>query len=91
MDNKSPRNYTPHQQKIIQRYYDNLGTIKTERLAELVGELYLAAGKKKTKLWTQAGDVMRKLGVPAARVEHLLRQQKPELIAEVVKELEGRK
>jgi hypothetical protein len=91
MDNKSPRNYTPHQQKIIQRYYDNLGTIKTERLAELVGELYLAEGKKKTKLWTQAGEVMRKLGVPAARVEHLLKLQKPELIAEVVKELEGKK
>ena len=90
-DSKPPRNYTPHQQKIIQRYYDNLGTIKTERLAELVGELYLAEGKKKTKLWTQAGEVMRKLGVPASRVEHLLKQQKPELIAEVVKELEGKK
>ena len=91
MTEKQPRNYTPHQQKIIRRYYDNLGTIKTERLAELVGELYLAEGKKKAKLWTQAGEVMRKLGVPAARVEHLLKQQKPELIAEVVKELEGKK
>lgn len=90
-DNKPPRNYTPHQQKIIQRYYDNLGTIKAERLAELVGELYLAQGKKKAKLWTQAGEVMRKLGVPAARVEHLLKQQNPALIAEVVKELEARK
>ncbi|MCI0684448.1 MAG: hypothetical protein L0Y71_20240 [Gemmataceae bacterium] len=90
-ESKQPRNYSPHQHKIIQRYYDNLGTIKTERLAELVGELYLAEGKKKAKLWQQAGDVMRKLGVPAARVEHLLKQQKPELIAEVVKELEAKK
>jgi len=91
MDSKQPRNYTPHQQKIIRRYYDNLGTIKVERLAELVGELYLAEGKKKAKLWTQTGEVMRKLGVPATRVEHLLKQQKPELIAQVVKELEAKK
>lgn len=91
MSDKQPRNYSPHQQKIIQRYYDNLGTIKSERLAELVGELYLAQGKKKAKLWQQTGDVMIKLGVPAARVEHLLKQQKPALIAEVVKELEAKK
>lgn len=91
MSDKQPRNYSPHQQKIIRRYYDNVGAIKTERLAELVGELYLAEGKKKAKLWQQTGDVMKKLGVPAARVEHLLKQQKPALIAEVVKELEAKK
>jgi hypothetical protein len=34
---------------------------------------------------------MKKLGVPVARVEHLVKQQKPELIAEVVKELERKK
>ncbi len=90
-EHKQPRNYSPHQQKIIRRYYGNLDTIQSQRLAELVGELYLAEGKKKAKLWTQAGDVMRKLGVPAARVEHLLKQQNPALIAEVVKELEAKK
>ena len=31
--------FTPHQQEIIKRYYDNLDTIKLQRLAELVGEL----------------------------------------------------
>lgn len=86
-----PRNYSPHQQKIIRRYYENIGTIKAEQLAELVGELYLAEGKKKAKLWTQTGETMLKLGVPAARVEHLLKQQNPVLIAEVVKELERKK
>ena len=91
MSENKPRNYSPHQQKIIRRYYDNVGAIKADQLAELVGELYLAEGKKKAKLWTQAGDVMRKLGVPAARVEHLLKQQNPALIAEVVKELESKR
>jgi hypothetical protein len=85
------REYTPHQQKIIKRYYDNQGTIQLQRLAELVGELYLAEGKKRDRLWQQAAAAMHKLGVPAARAEHLLRQANPALVAELVKELEGRK
>lgn len=87
-DNKQPRNYSPYQQKIINRYYGNMDTIGRQRLAELVGELYLAEGKKKAKLWQQAGEAMKKLEVPASRIEHLLKQQNPELVAELVKELE---
>jgi uncharacterized protein (UPF0371 family) len=87
MSGEQPRNYTANQQKIIKRYYDNLSDIKHERLAELVGELYLAEGKKKDKVWKTTGEVMAKLGVPASRVEHLLKQRKPELIAELVKEM----
>ena len=40
------QDFTPHQQKIIKRYYDNQGAIHHQRLAELVSELYLAEGKK---------------------------------------------
>jgi hypothetical protein len=82
------RDYTPYQQKIIRRYYDNHDTIQTQRLAELVGELYLAAGKKKQKLWASAAAAMQKLGVPQSRIDHLVKQANPALIAEVVKELE---
>ena len=91
MSDQQPRNYSPHQQKIIRRYYDNLDTISSQRLAELVGELYLTEGKKKAKVWQQAGEAMKKLGVPASRVEHLLKQQNPALIAELVKELDAKK
>ncbi len=87
MSSEQPRNYTANQQKIIKRYYDNVSDIKHEQLAELVGELYLAEGKKKEKVWQTTGEVMAKLGVPASRVEHLLKQRKPELIAELVKEM----
>ena len=90
-DKQQSRNYTSNQQKIIKRYYDNVSDIKHERLAELVAELYLAEGKKQDKVWETTGDVMAKLGIPAARVEHLLKQRKPELIAELVKELARKK
>ncbi len=82
-----PRNYTANQQKIIKRYYDNFEDIKAGRLAELVGELYLAEGKKKEKVWQAVGDVMTKLKVPASLVEHLMAKRDPALSAELVKEL----
>jgi hypothetical protein len=83
--------YTPHQQKIIKRYYRNQDTLLRQRLAEMVTELYLSAGKKRQRLWKSAAEAMQKLGVPASQVEHLLKQDNPELLAQVVKELEGKK
>jgi hypothetical protein len=84
---KPPRNYTPYQQKIIKRYYDNEGTLQRQRLAELVSELYLSQGKKRAKTWDAVVAAMQKLGIPQARIDHLRRQDNPSLIAEVVKEL----
>lgn len=80
--------FTPHQQKIIKRYYDNMDTIKLQRLAELAGELYLSNGKKLAKAWEQTEAAMKQLGLPQARIDHLITQKKPELIAELVKELD---
>jgi hypothetical protein len=82
--------FTPHQQKIIKRYYNNQDTIQRQRLAELVSELYLAEGKKKERAWKAAAAAMQKLGVPQSRIDHLLKQAKPDLVAQVVKELEGK-
>lgn len=83
--------YTPYQQKIIKRYYDNQDTLQSQRLAELVSELYLAEGKKRQRAWQAAAVAMQKLGVPQSRIDHLLKQDNPALVAEVVKELEGKK
>ena len=82
--------YTPYQQKIIKRYYDNQGTIQRQRLAELVSELYLAEGKKRERVWQAVAAAMQKLGVPQSRIDHLVKKNNPALIAEVVKELEGK-
>jgi hypothetical protein len=79
---------TPHQQKIVKRYYDNLDTIAVQRLAELVGELYLSTGKKRQGVWKRVVSAMQKLGVPQSRIDHLVRQDNPALVAEVVKEME---
>lgn len=90
-DQKPKRDYTAHQQKIIKRYYDNIDGISLQRLAELVGELYLSAGKKKEKAWQSVQKAMEHLKVPKTRIDHLMAQKKPELIAELVKELQAAK
>ena len=82
--------YTPYQQKVIKRYYDNQDTIQRQRLAELVSELFLATGKKRQRTWDLAITALEKLGVPRSRIDHLLRQDNPALLAEVVKELESK-
>jgi hypothetical protein len=82
--------YTPYQQKIIKRYYDNNDTIQRQRLAELVTELYLAEGKKKERVWKAIAAAMQKLGLSQDRIDHLIKQNNPSLIAEVVKELDAR-
>jgi hypothetical protein len=83
--------FTPYQQKIIKRYYDNQGQIKQERLAELVSELFLAKGKKLEQAWQQAAAAMQVLGVPQSRIDHLLQKRQPILMAELVQELEKRR
>jgi hypothetical protein len=84
------RDYSPHQQKIIKRYYKNQDAIQLQRLAELVGELYLSEGKKLERVWKSAAAAMEKLGVPPARITHLVAQKNPTLIAELVKELQAK-
>lgn len=88
-DQKPTRDYSAYQQKIIKRYYDNADTIGVQRLADLVGELYLAEGKKKEKAWQRAVKAMEMLKVPASRIEHLSKRQDPALLAELVKELQS--
>jgi hypothetical protein len=82
--------FSPYQQKIIKRYYNNQDTIQRQRLAELVTELYLSEGKKRQKVWASIAAAMQKLGVPQSRIDHLLKQDNPALVAEVVKELEAK-
>jgi hypothetical protein len=82
--------YSPYQQKIIKRYYNNYDSIQSQKLAEMVTEIYLAEGKKLDRLWTRVGEMLTKLEFPATRIAHLLEKRDPALLAGVMKELEGK-
>lgn len=82
--------YTAHQQKIIKRYYQNIDAISLQKLSETVTELYLAEGKKRERLWKNAAAAMAKMGVHANRIEQIVKSNKPELLAELVQEMQGK-
>ena len=82
--------HSPYQRKIIKRYYNNFDAIQSQRLAELVTELYLAEGKKLERLWKQAAESLTKLEFPASRIEHLLAKRDPALLAGILQELQAK-
>lgn len=82
--------YSKYQQNIIRNYYENRDAIALQRVQELVTELYLAEGKKRQKYWEQIQPHLAALGVAASQIEHLVKQDKPELVARLVQTLMDR-
>ncbi len=82
--------FSPHQQKIIKRYYNNFDQIQQQRLSEMIGDIYLSEGKKLDRLWKNMGELLKKLEFPQARIDHLLEKRDPKLLPGVLKELEGK-
>ena len=80
-----------YQERAIKNYYRNREAIMLQRLGELVGELYLAEGKARTRLWERAAGSLQHLGVPPQRIVRLLQTDNPSLLANLVKELLERK
>ena len=79
--------YTKFQQKAIKNFYDNREDIALQRVQELVTELYLTEGKKRAKHWDSVALHLGKLGVKPDVIEHLRKQDKPELVASLVQKL----
>ena len=86
------RDYSNHQRKIISRFYENREQIDSQRLSELVTNLYLTdSAKKQEKYWATAQEIMERLDVPATRIEHVMKQRDPAILAEVVNDLQSGK
>lgn len=81
------KEYSKYQQNIIKNYYENRDTISLQRLGELVTDLYLAEGKSRATKWKQAAAALQKLGIGADVAEHLVKQDNPALLANILKEL----
>ena len=76
-----------YQQSIVKNYYANLDTALLQRLGEQVTDLYLAEGKKRDKLWTSVTGSLAKLGVPAARIDHVRKSDDARKLAQLLQEL----
>ena len=78
---------SPHQDRIIRNYYQNLDLILVQRLGDLVTDLFLAEGAKRIKVWKRVGEILTKLKIPESRIHHLQKSDNPTLVAELLKEL----
>lgn len=76
------KDFTPHQKKIVERYYDHRDAIMLTKLQEIASELYLATTPAAQKrLWKRAESAMNALKIAPAQVQHIVSQGRPELLA----------
>lgn len=68
------REYSHNQRKIIDRYYQNEGTIVATRLAEIVSDMALAGddAKKLDRLWKRAEQALARASLNPAEVRTVL-------------------
>ena len=78
---------SPHQQRIVRDYYKNRDAIMLQKLGEMIGDLYLAEGKARERLWKRVAQALENLEVPAARIEHIVQSDNPSLVADLLKTL----
>jgi len=80
---------TKYQQNVIKNYYENRENISIQRCQELVTELYLSEGKKREKYWKSLASHLQKLEVKQERIDHLIAQDDPQLVAQLIQKLAG--
>lgn len=78
---------TRFQEKVIKNYYNNRNEIAVQRLQEIATELYLSEGKKRAQQWKLAVGHLEALKIPAARIERIVKADKPEQLAALVQEI----
>ncbi len=82
------QHFTSHQRGIVNRYYKNRDTIASNRLGEIVSDLYLCDDPKKAaRLWDRAAKELAAAGIDAKRVERLLTEKKIEDLAALVRDI----
>lgn len=79
---------SPHQRGIVKRYYKNKDTIATQKLGEIVSELYLETSPKKLdRLWKSAETALTNAGANKARLAKVVADRDLEGLANLVNNL----
>jgi hypothetical protein len=82
------QDFTPHQRKIVDRYYEHKDTIMTQKMGELVSELYLCADPQKAqRLWESVRTALKNMGVHQSRIDVLMAKRSAEALAVLVNEI----
>lgn len=76
-----------YQEGIIRNYYRNQDAIMLQKLGEMVGDLYMAEGKRRASVWKRVSAALANLKIPQAQVDHLVKSDNPALVASLLDEL----
>lgn len=81
--------YTPYQQKIIKRYYNQQDNISCAKLAEIVSEMYLSLDQPKVmaRLWKRAEKALAKVSIPESRRNMILEKKELKELADLLNEI----
>lgn len=80
--------HSAHQKGIIKRYYENKDSINSQKLGEIVSELYLETNAtKQARLWKSAETALVNLGAKKERVEKIVVEKNLQALAKLVEEL----
>lgn len=79
------------QRGIVNTYYANADAAASQRLSELVSDLYLAIGdeKKSAKLWATAADLLAKSSAEAAKARRIVEARDLESLARLAPTLKA--
>ena len=79
--------HSKYQQNIIKNYYENRENIALQRVQELVTELFLSEGKKRTTQWERLEKHLLKLEVKQETIDALREKDDPQLVAKLAERL----
>ena len=83
-----PRDFTPGQKKIVDRYYRNIDSIVQQKLTEAVSELAMGCDDKKAaRLWKSVATALAKTPADPARIERIVAARDVPALARIVGEL----
>ena len=79
---------SPYQKGVVKRYYENKENLMTQKLGELVSEIYLNTSEKKAwALWERARLALYHAGANKARVDKLCNERNLEALAKILTEI----
>ena len=88
MDQKEEKGYTPYQQKVIRRFYENKDLRLIQRLGELVSNLYVETSEKKREYgWKRIKEILIDLKVHPHEVEFLTKDKNLTVISKKLAEV----
>ena len=82
------QHFSSYQKGVIKRYYQNKDTLASQKLGELVSELYLADSPKKLdRLWKSVETALVNAGANKARIEKVTGERDLSALAKLVSDI----